>query len=346
MRVIRGRNINEVFQIATMSLRETQTIEMDSRNGPVLMFRDPLTSVYERPNERVLFDANRNCNPFFHFIEGLWMIAGRCDLKPLTMFAKQLAEYSDDGVTLNGAYGYRWRHWFETFIYRDGEPYEAEIEGVDQLNKAIQILRQNPQDRRVVLGMWDPVQDLGSLSKDVPCNTQVFFKSIPTEDGYLLDMTVTNRSNDLIWGAYGANVVHFSMVHEYVASMAGMKLGHYYQVSNNAHVYRNVWDPLSEKLPKGYSPDPYKIEDLEPLPLVDDPSTFNDEVSDFFDWLVYDEELPIFTNKIFINTAVPMVNAWKLYKENKDKLAAVEVAFDIKSPDWRKACVEWIQRKM
>ena len=74
MKVIRERNINGVFNIAVMNLRVTHSlIEMDSRNGKVYMFPEPVTSVYKRPNERVLFSPERNCNPFFHFIEGLWM---------------------------------------------------------------------------------------------------------------------------------------------------------------------------------------------------------------------------------------------------------------------------------
>ena len=43
MKVIRGVNVNEVFQIAVMNLRESsQLLETDSRNGPVLSFPTPL----------------------------------------------------------------------------------------------------------------------------------------------------------------------------------------------------------------------------------------------------------------------------------------------------------------
>ena len=169
MKVIRGVNVNEVFQIAVMSLREDQALlETDSRNGPVLSFPTPLTTIYERPDERVLFSAERNCNPFFHFIEGLWMIAGRQDLKTLTMFAKKMADFSDDGILVNGAYGYRWTEWF----------------GRDQLSTVIDLLRKNPLDRRAVLQMWDCTQDLGSSSKDVPCNTQIFLRGRPANLGY------------------------------------------------------------------------------------------------------------------------------------------------------------------
>lgn len=346
MKVIRGVNVNEVFQIAVMSLREDQALlETDSRNGPVLSFPTPLTTIYERPDERVLFSAERNCNPFFHFIEGLWMIAGRQDLKTLTMFAKKMADFSDDGVLVNGAYGYRWTEWF----------------GRDQLSTVIDLLRKNPLDRRAVLQMWDCTQDLGSSSKDVPCNTQVFLRGRPTshwgeyfgdktrspqerQNKYYLDMTVTNRSNDLIWGMYGANAVHFSMVHEYLASCMGMGLGRYYQVSSNPHVYLDVWRPLDEKLPQGIHPDPYEAYGLQPVPLVDKWEEFDVEVCLFFDWLHSGESHVGYQNQIFPKTAIPMVEAWWLWKEQMIN-EAIDKAREIEAPDWRKACVEWLERK-
>lgn len=336
MRVIRGRGVEEVFQIAVMNMRSGEMIEMDSRNGPVLMFPEPVTSVYVFPDERVLFDPHRNCNPFFHFIEGLWMIAGRNDLDTLTMFAKKMADFSDDGILVNGAYGYRWREWF----------------GRDQLELAIALLRKNPLDRRVVLQMWDSEADLASSSKDVPCNTQVYFKARPIqhrdsqrEKEYALDMMVTNRSNDLIWGAYGANAVHFSMVQEYVAAMVDMDLGKYYQVSNNAHVYKEVWEPLEAKLHKGYMADPYELTEIEPWPLVVDRDSFDGELETFFWWLHEGDNFGYaYKNDIFSGTAIPMVSAWWLYKEGMLP-DAIEVAKGIVATDWRKACVEWLERK-
>ena len=330
MRVIRGRNINEVFNIAVMNLRESSMIEMDSRNGKVFMFAEPLTSAYSAPNERVLFSPERNCNPFFHFIEGLWMIAGRNDLKTVTDFVKKMADFSDDGVLVNGAYGHRWREWF----------------GRDQMQECIEMLIANPLDRRIVMSMWDPTKDLASDSKDVPCNTQVFFKCRPVthQDTYVLDMTVTNRSNDLIWGAYGANVVHFSMVHEYIAAMSGHHLGHYYQVSNNAHVYDNVWSKLEPKLPKGFPVDLYDAFNIKPKPLVDDAHTFDEDLEDFFDWFHNGADVK-FSNTIFSRVAIPLVEAWwlaqgGLYTE------AISVAKHIEADDWRYACVEWLKRKI
>ena len=326
MKVISGRNVNELFQIATMSFRSPESLlAQDSRNGEVLSFPTPVTSVYRYPDERVLFSPERNCNPFFHFIEGLWMIEGRDDLGTLTMFAKKMADFSDDGEHVNGAYGYRWREWF----------------GRDQLSKVIDLLKQNPLDRRIVLQMWDPFRDLGSDSKDVPCNTQVYFRVVNDA----LDMTVTNRSNDMIWGMYGANAVHFSMVQEYVASMVGMRMGKYYQVSNNAHIYKEVWDPLDLKLPKGIIGCFYETLVVEPSPLVDNPDSFDIEMALFFEWLHEGDHFGFeYKNSVFNKTAMPMVEAWWLYKEGLLP-DAIDMAKTIKATDWRKVCVEWLERK-
>ncbi len=69
-------------------------------------------------------------------------------------------------------------------------------------------LKTYPNDRRTVVGMWDPWEDLWEENdgKDYPCNTQIYF----WERKGQLNMTVCNRSNDMIWGAYGANAVHMS----------------------------------------------------------------------------------------------------------------------------------------
>jgi hypothetical protein len=57
--------------------------------------------------ERVLFDSVRDANPFFHFMEALWILAGRSDVEWLAQWLPSIADYSDDGVSFHGAYGMR-----------------------------------------------------------------------------------------------------------------------------------------------------------------------------------------------------------------------------------------------
>ena len=64
-------NVNQAFPIEINAIK-AQGIKRDSRNGPVIEFNSPVATTYSNPKERVLFNKARMCNPFFHFVEGLW----------------------------------------------------------------------------------------------------------------------------------------------------------------------------------------------------------------------------------------------------------------------------------
>ena len=159
MQVLEVRNVHDAL-VRGMDLLHTEDFKNESRNGRVYQARTPVTTVYQRPKERVLFWEERDANPFFHFMEGLWMLDGRNDLEFVQHFAKSMENYSDDGKSLWGAYGWRWRSYF----------------GYDQLRVIIERLKKDGEDRRSVLQMWDAENDLGRDGKDVPCNTSIYFK--------------------------------------------------------------------------------------------------------------------------------------------------------------------------
>jgi thymidylate synthase len=224
------------------------------------MVEEPVTITYTHPRERVLFNKERDCNVFFHLFESLWMLAGRNDVAPLAYYNSQIADIaSDDGKTFNGAYGYRWRrHGHQGHCRTDAGVW------VDQLAIIIDQLRRKPESRRCVLQMWNVEDDLLKIdeTKDCCCNLSVMFSirtnhdsqdsggvtpwgaSIDVPADYkFLDMTVCNRSNDLIWGTLGTNVVTFSVLQEYVANCLGVEVGFYNQFSNNLHCYTERWEP-------------------------------------------------------------------------------------------------------
>ena len=108
MRVLKVRNVHDAL-IRGIDLLHVENCKSESRNGIVYESTTPVTTVYNRPSERVLFWEERDANPFFHFMEGLWMLEGRNDLKFVYQYNKGMKNYSDDGETLHGAYGWRWR---------------------------------------------------------------------------------------------------------------------------------------------------------------------------------------------------------------------------------------------
>tara|TARA_R100001443_G_scaffold14024_2_gene23950 strand:- start:7733 stop:8782 length:1050 start_codon:yes stop_codon:yes gene_type:complete len=334
MKVIKARNVNDAFLLGLDLFQDPRNFrEQESRNGTTYEALEPVTTVYEKPWERVLLLKIRDANPFFHFIEGLWMLAGRKDLAPLTRYVKSMENFSDDGETLWGAYGWRWRSYFHK----------------DQIKMVIEMLRNNPDDRRCVLQMWDANKDLGRNSKDVPCNTSIYFKIRDKQ----LHMTVCNRSNDMLWGAYGANAVHMSMLQEYIAGHLEISMGTYRQVSDSFHVYHNeVWERV-----KGVEIDPWTYSSLKnPYDTLDGiaytnfitkPEVFDWELDRFFN--IHPEDMPSYDddtwdNPAFKNIAVPMVKTFNAHKKRDYELAYKEV-MRILPNDWMTACFDWIKKR-
>ena len=347
------RNVSEALYLVNQSLRNNG-LKRETRNGPALEFPAPVAISYRNPKERVLFYPQRDANPFFHFMESLWMLAGHRDVEFVQRYNNQMSVYSDNGVNFHGAYGYRWRNWFEK----------------DQLKTLIHRLKKYPNDRRCVLNMWDPKTDLveGNQNVDIPCNTHIYFRL----DKSKIHMTVCNRSNDMIWGALGANAVHMSFLQEYVADMLGVEVGTYVQFSNNFHAYLETLSKL-DNLVADY--EPYLgIERIatekcgssvyaEPVSLVTDVDLFDEDLTYFMT-----NQEPIvqrgydYVNQIFPEVAEPMREAWGFWEEHKRlrKLVntistvcemettfsnALSAASKIKAPDWRVACYEWLKRR-
>jgi len=247
-------------------------------------------------------------------MEAVWMIAGRNDVAFPAQYTGGIAQYSDDGVVFNAAYGHRWRFNF----------------GYDQISMACAELKKNPNSRRVVLGMWDPYWDLKSDSKDIPCNTQIMCRVVSG----CLDFTITNRSNDLIFGLCGANAVHMTVLQEYMAAKIGVEVGHWYHLTNNLHVYEKHY-PLLDSGPE-------EVEYPEHLPLIEGTDILEFE-ADCVDFCSGIDRL--FYSRFFAEIIGPMNLAWRAHKKG-DPFTAMVYAQKINSTDWRMACAEWLTRRI
>jgi hypothetical protein len=300
-----------------------------TRNGDAYVLPCPLTTVYLSPRERVLRWARRDANPFFHLMEALWMLAGREDVAFVDEFNSKIKGYSDNGVTFNGAYGYRWCQYF----------------GYDQVNLIISQLKANPDCRRQVLQMWDAARDHGSASKDVPCNTNAY-PQINVEGQ--LDLMVCNRSNDLIWGAYGANAVHFSVLQEYMAAAIGVPVGAYYQVSMNTHLYVGPHGWMLDEDALGEKPDEdlYADQGCEPFPLMSLPKNRWDREM----VLLVErgpEDCPGLDDPFLEAVVRPLWLAWRAFKEGGPERVgrAQEQLRSCAAQDWSRAAFEWLERR-
>ena len=315
-----------------------------SRAGDVIVAPAPVTTVYHRPTERVLFDARRDANPFFHLIEAVWMLAGRRDATFLDRYVKDFSSrFAESDGDAHGTYGARWRSHFQ-----NGTLLNNVLQYRDQLLEVGQMLYEDPTTRRAVLTMWDPLADLGASKADLPCNTHVYFRGNPRLE--TLDVTVCNRSNDIVWGAYGANAVHMSVMAEVVAGLAGLRLGTYYQVSNNYHAYTSIFDKLSSA--PVYADNRYTKLHARPIldvnlnrierslwakRLIADCERFCTYMGDAYDsWA---------TTSWMREVVIPVERTHLLWRFG-ERMEALKMSHMILAEDWRVACQEWMQRRM
>lgn len=318
------RNVNQAFSEIFWKFKALNLQPEPTRNGPALVHPELVTTVYACPAERVLFHAGRDANPVFHLMEAVWMLAGRRDVAFLTQFNRRMSDFSDDGKTFNAAYGYRWRAHF----------------GRDQLDDVIKLLRREPGTRQAVVQIWDNA-DLNRKTRDKACNTQVVFDVRADR----LNMTVFNRSNDLWWGAYGANAVHFSMLQELVAAATGHRIGVYRQVSNNLHLYTELYDAARylDAPPAAADYDLYSAGAVRPAPLL-----LNGEYKLFltecemFCTDPYNERIR-YANPFFEHVARPAAMVARTRRTHSGDGRGY--AQKIRAEDWRRGVMDWIDRR-
>lgn len=132
--------------------------------------------------------TDRKVNQKFMFREAAWICSGDNRLNFLTEVMKSYANYSDNGVTLEGAYGPK---------------------VIDQLNYVVDSIEKDNDTRQAVINIW---RERPRPSKDIPCTLSMQFLMRKREDGTnRLDMVTTMRSNDIVLG-YTYDVFTFSMV--------------------------------------------------------------------------------------------------------------------------------------
>lgn len=381
MKVINVRNVAEALPAGLAYLAAEGRWEA-TRAGLALVAPGPVATVYVRPRERVLFSPLRDANPVFHLLEACWILAGRRDAAFLNNFVKDFGERfaePDDNErlpnepgapgTIHDAYGYRWRHGM----------------GFDQLDAVVFQLSTTPGSRQAVLQMWDCTDpdglgwdDLRGVHRTRPCNTHIYLRvhdeerAVYTHDSYhggalrsgtevgpggVLDITVCCRSNDVVWGAYGSNAVHFSVLQEYLAARLDLGVGTYVQFSNNYHCYKDQWEKLVSAGPvvrPGVYDDRYSTPGLTPLPLVHDAESFDlenrillEKLDADLEHLAEREPRVMAMHNLFLSQTVwPMVYAHKMWRGGLREEALAHVESTVSAADWRAAAAEWMQRRM
>jgi hypothetical protein len=135
-------------------------------------------------------------------------LSGSDRLDGIEKYNANMRKFSDDGITLWGAYGPRL---------------------IDQLDGVLKSLRDDPCSRQAVVTTWR----VGSrTSLDVPCTVAWHFQIRHK----MLDLTVFMRSND-VWLGLPYDLLSFTTVQRVVASVLDVGVGTYHHVVSNLHMY-------------------------------------------------------------------------------------------------------------
>lgn len=175
----------------------------------------------ENPVDRLIMIPERKMNYAYNFAEFCWIVSGDNGINILEKFNKRMASYSDNGVTLNGAYGSRLLDYWGQIQYK---------------------LKNEKNSRQLVMPIFQG-QDLKITSKDMPCT--LLFQFIE-RNGYL-NMIVNMRSNDA-WLGFPYDVFTFTAIQEMLALSVGLKVGKYYHNVGSMHLYSNNYDQANEIL--------------------------------------------------------------------------------------------------
>ncbi|XP_046666293.1 thymidylate synthase [Homalodisca vitripennis] len=191
--------------------------------------------------------------------ELLWFIKGSTSAKELA--AKKVhiwdpnstREYLDsiglkDRIEgdLGPVYGFQWRHYGAEYkdMFTD---YKGK--GVDQLAKVIETLRVAPDDRRILMCAWNPV-DVPQMALP-PCHCLAQF--------YVADGTLScqlyQRSADMGLGV-PFNIASYALLTCMIAHVTDLKPGEFIHTLGDSHVYLNHREALQVQLTRAPRPFP------------------------------------------------------------------------------------------
>lgn len=122
-----------------------------------------------------------------------------------------------------------------------GTAYGWIIDNYNQINNLIKSLKENPQDRRMMINLWQ--WDYLSTGALAPC---CFCSMFDVTDGKL-NCTLIQRSGDLPLGV-PFNTTQYAVLTHILAQICNLKVGSLMHVINNAHIYENQIEGIEQQL--------------------------------------------------------------------------------------------------
>lgn len=279
----------------------------------------PLLTELQNPRQRVVLNPVRRWPPWLYLMEGLYVFISHNRTELMARYSKEYQRYDQDGA-IAADYGERFTSWFK----------------YDQLDSVVTRLKDAPHDRRYYLALWDPSHDSYIFQHPiVPCNVGIQFR-------YLcgLNCYVFNRSNDLLWGMFGANSMQFSMLLEVIAYSTGLKLGRLYQYTTTPHYYTDgrPGELVKALLANG----PMSRTAGAPIPIELDLYEMQDGMNRIVTMLETDSPLSFVRQRWLNDVALPVLRCHRAYRE-KQWREYLRQAAHCACPQWQSALILYLE---
>ena len=175
---------------------------------------------------------------------------------------------------LNHVYGYQWRSWPRP----NGE-------AIDQIEQAVELIRNNPNSRRIIVSAWN-VADVEKMALP-PCHTLFQFY---VAEGKLSCM-LYQRSADTFLGV-PFNIASYALLTMMMAQVCGLEAGEFVHTLGDTHLYLNHFEQVEEQLSRTPRPLPkmrinpdvksifdfkfedFTLEEYDPYPTIKAPMSF------------------------------------------------------------------------
>lgn len=270
-------SLESIHSCLMTTLLEDPDCEAAPRGKPI---RELIAASFTlmNPRNRLVFSPARAVNYGFGVGELCWYVRGDRDLATMHYYNRRMAQFSDDGETINSAYGNRmfqprWRD--EGIANWKGFEYT-----VSQFDNVVAELKADPHSRRAVIHINEPYdlrQAVVRGSKDVPCTMSL---QLLIRDRRL-HMHALMRSNDVVWGM-PYDVFSFTSLQEaflYTLQDEGVDvedLGSYHHTAGSLHLYDTHFSMAGlvgqERLSDPAPMKPFTLDGLRTLAEEDEPA--------------------------------------------------------------------------
>lgn len=196
--------------------------------------------------------------------ELLWFLNGDTNITYLNQNRVSIwDDWADEDGNLGPVYGHQWRSW------PDGQGGT-----IDQISQLIEMIRTNPDSRRLIVSAWNPA-DVPDMALP-PCHC--LFQFYVAEGR--LSCQLYQRSADIFLGV-PFNIASYALLTQMIAKVCNLQVGDFVHTLGDAHLYLNHLEQTELQI--GRAPRP-----LPKLSLLNDRTSIFDFEYEDFEFSEYD----------------------------------------------------------